>query len=77
MPEIYLELLFWYNELTNNDDNFPKLNYHFNYLDLGDKLIEKDFTVFLEKGVFSHGIDALGFRKNKSIYSLISFVEKS
>jgi len=76
LPEIYLELLFWFNELTSKDDDFPPLHYHFTYLDLGDTSINREFEIFLEKGIFGHGIDASGFRAKTSHYNLIAKAKK-
>ncbi len=58
VPDIYPELFFWYNEITNGDkvDEFPELKCHFEYKRINNMVIKQTFSIKLSEVDYSPGL---------------------
>lgn len=70
-PDIYLELFYWYNEMTNGDrtKDFPELNCHIEYNRLNGIPVKQIFRINLEELNYSPGLRGDRLYESSSVFS--------
>lgn len=70
-PDIYLELFYWYNEITNGDKTkeFPELNCHVEYKCLDGTSVKRLFKIILEEVNYSPGLRGDRLYESSSVFS--------
>ncbi len=58
VPDVYPELFFWYNEITNGDkvNEFPELRCQFEYKRINNTIIKQTFSIKLAEVEYSPGL---------------------